>query len=573
MRKHRQGYGKLLYVSVPLSICMICALSYLGGMCYNHNVMQVSVVRVTNMDFVSILDLKKVPEREGGRPAFFLDLNLNQIIERICHLWERNVSNYYYYLPADKACEDYRREVLADVQRGGIYEILCRFMKVMQERKEVCAKGAAVRGNLPKASMFIAEAGLYCEAFGELHRQLKEQELKSRGMRSFQTYLGRYLESVEFLRLQETVMDLRETLDNFRLQINYENERIYVELQAGSLKKGSRKLPETQEEGKVTTYDNFLKNAFPGKERTMRSPFDINIDVSELEQEILKILQKERPDFFKEMKKFYGEFENYADETLLRFVEEIEFYLSFCCFERQMQEQGYEFCAPESGANVQMKAYGLYDLALACTIRGKSTADGDNVSGRQVIPNDMSYLEGERFFVLTGPNQGGKTTFARSLGQLVYFTKMGLDVPAKKATVPCFDDILTHFSVEESVETGRGKLKEELVRLQPMMDASCKNAFVIINELFTTAANYDACIMGKRVLQHFLEQESWGIYVTHLKELADPEPGIVSLRAMLDENGKQSFEIRRSAAVESANAINQVNKYRLTYEQLKERLA
>ena len=35
---------------------------------------------------------------------------------------------------------------------------------------------------------------------------------------------------------------------------------------------------------------------------------------------------------------------------------------------------------------------------------------------------------GERFFVLTGPNQGGKTTFARSLGQLVYFTRIGLDL-------------------------------------------------------------------------------------------------------------------------------------------------
>lgn len=515
------------------------------------------------MDFVSILDLKNVPEREGGRPAFFLDLNLNQIIERISTLWERNVSNYYYYLPADKTCEDYRREVLRDVQSGEVYQVLNRFVERMQEREEVIAKGATVHGNLPKAARFIAEAGIYCAAFLKLYEELQGQKLSSKGMLAFRAYLCQYLSSEAFQRLQGEVIRLQETLDSFRLRFQYENERVYVELLAGAKNGKVQKAADangTAEHITTETYDTFLRKSFPDRKRTMRSPFEISMDVSELEQEILRILQKNRPDFFQDIKKFRGEFENYPDETLMRFVEEIEFYLSFYCFEKHMQERGYEFCAPESGENVQMKAYGLYDLALACTIR-------------RVVPNDMSYLEGERFFVLTGPNQGGKTTFARSLGQLVYFTKMGLDVPAKAATVPYFSDILTHFSVEESVETGRGKLKEELVRLQPMMDVACKNAFVIINELFTTAANYDACIMGKRVLQHFLASESQGIYVTHLKELAEPAEGIVSLRAMLDGNGKQSFEILRSPAVESANAINQVNKYRLTYEQLKERLS
>lgn len=184
-----------------------------------------------------------------------------------------------------------------------------------------------------------------------------------------------------------------------------------------------------------------------------------------------------------------------------------------------------------------MYAHGLYDLALAC-------------AGHKVVSNEMEFGWEERFYVLTGPNQGGKTTYARSLGQLVYFAKMGLDVPAVSAGVYRFTDILTHFSVEESIETGRGKLKEELTRLAPMMafqsggntrhengcseslygenfrgerthgeNVCCEGfggenssgrpgkAFVIMNELFTTAANYDACIMGERVLKHFLTRD------------------------------------------------------------------
>ena len=154
----------------------------------------------------------------------------------------------------------------------------------------------------------------------------------------------------------------------------------------------------------------------------------------------------------------------------------------------------------------------------------------------------------------------------------MYFTKLGLDVPADVANVHHFTRILTHFSVEESVETGRGKLKEELVRLKPMMQEQSDGAFVIINELFTTAANYDACLMGKKVLEHFIGDGCRGIYVTHLKELSEGTEGVVSLRAMLDENRIQSFRIMRQAADDSACAQNQVNKYQLTYEQLKERL-
>ncbi len=97
--------------------------------------------------------------------------------------------------------------------------------------------------------------------------------------------------------------------------------------------------------------------------------------------------------------------------------------------------------------------------------------------------------------------------------------------------------------------------------------------FVVINELFTTAANYDACIMGKRVLDHFLNQCCRGIYVTHLSELAGADTRLVSLRAVLDREGRRTFRIERSNEDVPADAGSLVGKHGLTYEQLKERLA
>ena len=68
------------------------------------------------MGFISILDNKKVPQYEWGTPEFLIDLNLDQIINEIQDLSLMPVKKYYYYLPKNKECEDYRRAVYGDVK-------------------------------------------------------------------------------------------------------------------------------------------------------------------------------------------------------------------------------------------------------------------------------------------------------------------------------------------------------------------------------------------------------------------------------------------------------------------------
>ena len=67
------------------------------------------------MEFVSILDYKEFPHMETGRPEFFVDLNLDQIIRKIQFFSLVPVEKYYYTLPGDKECENYRGEIYADV--------------------------------------------------------------------------------------------------------------------------------------------------------------------------------------------------------------------------------------------------------------------------------------------------------------------------------------------------------------------------------------------------------------------------------------------------------------------------
>jgi DNA mismatch repair ATPase MutS len=249
---------------------------------------------------------------------------------------------------------------------------------------------------------------------------------------------------------------------------------------------------------------------------------------------------------------------------------EILFYLSFLEFEQQLQKNGYRLSVPQL-ADCGMEIKGVYDIALAWKKR---------FVDYQVVPNDIRYEKEKSFMVITGPNQGGKTTLARAVGQCIYFMKIGLKAPCQSMSSIFFQDIMTHFEVEESVETGAGKLKEELQRLKPMMQNFHKKGtahFVILNELFTTATTYDACIMAQKVMKFFIEDECMGIYVTHIQELADEttQKGIQSMVAQVDPQNPshRTFQILPMKAAGLGYSDSIVRKYELDFEHMTKRLS
>lgn len=510
------------------------------------------------MEFVSILDLEESPFKEAPRGATYQDLNLDQIFKRIENIWGDKVEKYYYYLPANKECTQYRSEVSKDVFCEEMYEILQRFLEAYKECSEVSQKRKKVRMADQQYVFLIKEINLYCDLLEKLFEELKSRDLKSRGFKLLIEYLKNYLESGDYKTMRSKAKELKEKFDSIRLTVMLENNQVFVKVESAKQEEVEGNEKDSAKDGTQDSAGESQKT----RER-MPSPFLDRVDLTVFEQEVTKIFLSKRMDLLRLSKDFFKSYEGYAKEAIERFAQEIPYYLSYYAFMKKMKEAGYPFAHPVMDDKVPMQGRGVYDLALACA---------NLYQDKEVIRNDFSYQAGKTFFVLTGPNQGGKTTFARCLGQLVFFTRMGLMIPGESGTIPYFHWILTHFSVEESVETGRGKLKEELIRLAPMMEQEYENAFVILNELFTTAANYDAIIMGKNVLNRFIDANCKGIYVTHLKELGEAHESVQSIHATLDEARKQTYKIVDGEALEFAYAQNQVEKHRLTYQQLKERL-
>ena len=532
------------------------------------------------MGFESILD-KKEPVKGVTRPAFFLDLNIDQILERISK-GDRGILEYFEYFPLDAECEGYRHDVYADIKENALYDALLTFNTIYNEFRDIENKKKSTRIDLQRPVWHFWGMEIYTRTIADLKKALENAKLTSEGFKELNAFLESYTGTQDFIQMSEKAAKLKADLLSLTVYANYENGRIQVHVEdsneTGSedADSGRARASEDKSDGQTSTeyadedeyediaeYENFLEQICAVNEKEFVNPFAITDELTSFEQEIVKIVAKKNPDIFKVAEKLFKETPEFEETVFSRLADELRFYLSYFEFEQKMIKAGFSFASPITTESQNICATGLYDLALACV---------NNEKGKPVISNDLAFEKNELFFVLTGPNQGGKTTFARSLGQLIYFTKIGLDVPAVSATVPYFSDILTHFSVEESVETGRGKLMEELVRLSPMMKEYKDNAFVVINELFTTAANYDAIIMGQNVLKHFLDEGCHGIYVTHLRELCDIDERIVGLSAQLDENGKQNFKVQKKSVDYEGCAKNQVEKYGLGYDKLAERL-
>lgn len=485
------------------------------------------------MGILNAIDMPAVEQETASR---YIDLNIDQIATAVSDCWGTDVSRFYAVFPADREAEKYRRDIYSEIETKGLYRGLCTAQALAVRVTELAGARNKYRERVQKMLSHAHEVRLYCKAADDLAELLRDKELTSEGLSWLKETMLQYTSGKKYIEMRDAANSLCAALDRIKVTFVYENDRLNVAV--------SEEAPAA--DGEPVT-----------------SPFKDYSDPDGLEYALMIHLADKRPKVFKDLKAFYGEYEDYREDWLMQFYDEIVFYISYMTFEKHMNEKGFCFTMSDVDEDKPMRAEGLYDLALAVA----------NIKrDRPVIDNDFIYDNDEQFFVLTGPNQGGKTTFARSLGQLVYLTKLGLKAPARVANIHYFNDLLTHFSVEESIETGRGKLMEELVRLRPMMSMSGRN-FVVINELFTTAANYDACIMGRRVLQHFIAGSCCGIYVTHLSELLEGTDHAVGLCAQLNSEGVQTFKILRSVMEYNNVAAAQVRKYRLGYDELAARLA
>jgi hypothetical protein len=508
--------------------------------------------------FQSILfppGLETLRDEHIDEPACFVDLNLDQVIAAVVARRDEGILRpLFHSLYRNEEIVRHRQAVFADLEQPEVLRIFPAFCEAMRAVRANLGYADKISRRCHKHAVFLRAAAIYCDGIAALLRGLQSRAIQSAGLKHLQAYLVDYLGSAAFRQLAKETADLRESLSGISYGLLFRGDRVTV-----------RKYAD-EPDYTVTILERFARFRKTDVEPPVPPKPKDDVSLNHIEEGILEFVGRLFPEQFHRLGDHVLRHADFIDEVVARFDNEIGFFIAYLEFIEPLKRAGLPFC--HSGVSLSSKAtevVGSFDLALAAKLVPEKHA---------VICNDFHLTDPERLIVVSGPNQGGKTTFARMFGQLHFLAGLGCPVPGKSARLFLPDRIFTHFEREENIANLRGKLEDELVRLHRSCEAMTADSVIVLNEIFNSTSLDDQVFLSTRVLERILAMDAIGVCVTFIDALSRLSEKTVSMVSTVDPDdpARRTFGIVRRPADGLAYALSLARKHGVTYDQLRTRI-
>ncbi|MGF6882576.1 DNA mismatch repair protein MutS [Nocardia sp. GAS34] len=481
------------------------------------------------------------------------DLGIDRVLAAVLRFGDDyDLAGLFFAPVRERDIVAYRQEVFADLDAPAVRAVLDEFAAGMRRTRRELAQAQKLVHPHQRGRWRLDAALGHLEALARLDAGLAELPIASRGLRRWRDLLRAYVSGPEFADLTERVRDVRRGLDEIRYSIRVVGRTVEVSPDDGA--------PDYS----ATIANLFAR--FGSQPSPPPRPRPQWADMNQAEEQILDRVAALHPAAFARLDEFSRDHPHVIDPVVARFDREIQFYLVYLAFARRIAHPLHlpRALAPEQ----DIHAHDAFDLALASRLK----------PGEALVRNDFRLSGPERVLVVTGPNQGGKTTFARMFGQLLYFGALGCPVPARDARLPLPDAIFTHFERAEDPGDPDGRLLGELTRMREVLDRATAESVIVMNESFSSTSTSDAIRIGGDILDRIMDRGALALWVTFFDELAQGFPAAVSMVAATASDGpdgdaRRTFRIERRPADGQAYALELATRHGLTYHDITTRIS
>ena len=225
---------------------------------------------------------------------------------------------------------------------------------------------------------------------------------------------------------------------------------------------------------------------------------------------------------------------------------ELAFYIGCLNLHEQLTQMGglVSFPKPATFNKREHSFGGLYDISLALTVKKKIIANNLDADHKDLV-------------IITGANQGGKSTFLRSVGLAQLMMQCGMFVAAESFSANIYDGLFTHYKREEDTTLKSGKLDEELSRMNDIVGNLTSNSLLLFNESFAATNEREGSEIAKQIISALLEKGVKIFFVTHLFEFAhhfydQKMENVLFLRAVRNTDRSRTFKLVAGEPLETS---------------------
>ncbi len=490
---------------------------------------------------------------DTAAPAEFGDLALDRVVAAVTSGAEAKDLAAFFNAPLPDT-EDvvWRHEVFRDLERPDLLTALRKFAERMAQVRRWLQLAAKLHWSRQQERWQLDALALWGQALAGLSAALAETPPKARGLQLLRDAVAGRVAQASFQERAGEAARLLAALAAVETHVLIVGDQVRVRASAGEADFGAE-----------------VEAAFirfgQGEVKDPRFGFRDDLEMNNIEAKILDLIAENNAELFNSITAFVRSNQDFLEEEILDLDREVRFCLAWLDYQARFVAVGLPFSLPQIVGDAEVEVNGAFDLALATLLLA---------AGKIPVFNDFSLRRGERMAVVSGPNQGGKTTFSRMIGQIFYLASLGLPVAAAWARLPLCDRVFTHYERQEDASDRRGKLENDLVRVHAILVHATDRSLVILNEIFTSTTLSDARFLSREIAAKLLDRGCLVVWVTFLEELSVLSPATVSYESSVapDDPARRTFRIERRPADGLAHALAVAAKWRLTAAAIRERL-